>query len=175
MTIFPTHKTELKTKLSRQEVIDRLEFNNFYYPNVDYELRKYPGYFILMSVYRNGKPPKSNEFRAKIVINPEEKGSTVTLKFYPEESRAIWDLVILIILMIIQVVLIITAINNSSLSLGVFAPIIIAPIYYILQTIFFSVLAITLKKQIEEALEAEIHEVTEDEMSKLQKWYEKKR
>ena len=175
MTIFPTRKTELKTKLSKQEAIERLEFNKFYHPNTDYELRKFSDHFMLVSVNRINHPPKANTFRAKTIINQKEQGSTVTLRYYPDEGRVGIDLTVLIILIVIQIILIITAVLNSYLSLAVFIPIIIATIYYLIQLILFSVLAISLEKQIEEAIEAEIHEVTEDEMSKLQKWYEKKR
>lgn len=38
MTIFPTHKTEYKTKLPRHEVINRLEHNDFYVIGFDYKL-----------------------------------------------------------------------------------------------------------------------------------------
>lgn len=175
MTIFPTRKAKYKTALSKDEVINRLEFNDFYLPNGDYELRKHNGYFVLMSVSRNNHPPKANTFRAKFIVNAEEKGSTIKLSFYPDEAQAYVHLTVLIILLIIQAVLIITAINNSFLSPAIFVPIITAPIYYLLQAISFSVLAITLEKQIAEAIEAEIHEITEEEMSKLQKWYEKER
>ncbi len=175
MTIFPTHKTELKTKLSRQEVIDRLEFNNFYYPNTDYVLKKLPGHFMLMSVHHYDPPTNANTFRAKIVINPEKNGSTVRISYYPDERDVIKYITLFSIMMIVQVILIIVAIQKSFMMLAVFTPLIFAPILYLATLIFFSVLAVTLEKQIEEAIEAEIHEVTEDEMSKLQKWYEKKR
>lgn len=175
MTIFPTHKTEYKTALPKDEVINRLEYNDFYAPNCDFELRKHNGYFTLLVINRDTHPPKANPFRAKVVINAEEKGSTVKLSFYPHETRTSGTLADLIILLILQIMLIITAINNSFFIPAIFTPIIVAPIYYLVNLILFSVGAITLEKQIAECIEAEIHEVTEDEMSKLQKWYEKKR
>ena len=174
MTIFPTHKTELKTKFSRQEIINRLECNDFYYPAASYELRKHAGYFELITIYEN-KPPTDNPFRAKVIINPEKTGSTVRLSFYPDEGYVIMNAIVLIILLVIQAVLIITSVSNAFLSPAVFIPIIIAPIYYLMQLIFFSVSVISLRKQIEEAVEAEIHEITENEMSRLQKWYERKK
>ena len=174
MTIFSTHKTELKTKLPRQEVINRLECNDFYNPAASYELKKHTGFFELITVNKN-KPPKDKTFRAKVVINPEREGSTVKLSFYPDEGNVIMNAIVLVILLVIQAVLIITSVNNAFFSPAVFIPVIIAPVYYLLQSISFSFMVVTLRKQIEETIEAEIHEITEEEMSKLQRWYEKKR
>lgn len=174
MTIFPTHKTEFKTNLSRQEVIDRLECNDFYFPGAHYELKKYTGYHELITVNEN-KPSSNKTFRSKIVINPEAKGSTVKLSFYPDDGQNIMNIMVLVILLVIQAVLIIASVNKGFLSTAIFIPAITAPAYYIIQLIFFSVMAITLRKQIEEHIEAEKTEIPIEETSKLQQWYEKDR
>ena len=178
MTIFPTHKTELKTKLPRYEVINRLENNDFYALGYCYELEKGNADYSLIPkrdniVYRS--PKSSSPPIVALSIEQKSDNTNVALKFSPlkkEIIRAFWGFALLLLAQIFVFALYTV---HNGIDFAFFVPIIAGAIGYLLFFLAFSFEVLSIRKQIEEAIEAEIHEVTEDEMSKLQKWYEKKR
>lgn len=178
MTIFPTHKTELKTKLPRHEVIKRLQHNDFYALGYCYELEKNNENYTLTpkrdtTVYRS--PNSTTPPIIAMSIEQKSDNAKVALRFFPlkrEIIRALWGLALLLFAQILVFALYTI---HKGIDFAFFAPIIAGVIVYLLFFLAFSFEVLSIRKQIEEAIEAEIHEVTEDEMSKLQKWYEKKR
>ncbi len=175
MTLFPTHKTELKTKLPRHEVLKRLVHNDFYVAGFFYKLDKIKYDYILKPVRQEFGPRNSGVPIIKINITPQTNGTKVNLSFRPFMVVNIFLLVWLTMALAMQVALIVTSFPQYGFRLGYLLPSFVCSIGYLIALIIFSVEVISIRKQIEEALEAEIHEVTEDEMSKLQQWYEKDR
>ena len=174
MTIFPTHKTELKTKLSKQEVLERLEKNNIYTIGFYYELKN-KGTSYLLNPTR--KDHGRNIFATNVNIKISEKiqHTTVDLSFFPLKSTNIGLLIFSLLVFISSVAIGVFEIINTGFSINKLIYIPIVLLFYVIMMLMFSFEVISIRKQIEEALEAEIHEVTEEEMSKLQKWYEKER
>ncbi len=174
VTIFPTHKTELKTKLPRHEILKRLEGNDFYALGYNYKLIKdKEKYFIVperdVNSYRSHKcsaPPTIH-----LHINTNIENTKVQLNFFPLTRDIVITASAVATILLFQFIVLFWG-NISFIS---FLPTIFSPIAYLGGFLKFSFEVINIRKQIEEAIEAEIHEVTEDEMSKLQKWYEKKR
>jgi len=175
MTIFPTHKTELKTKLPRHEVLKRLVHNDFYVSGFDYKLDKIKSNYILKPVRQALGPRNSGVPIIKINIAPKTDGTGVSLSFIPFTAVSIFLLIWLSMAFAMQILIICMITVPHGFRLTHLLPTFIGGIGYLISLIIFSVEVISIRKQIEEAIEAEIHEVTEDEMSKLQKWYEKKR
>lgn len=174
MTIFPTHKSELKTKLSRQEILDRLEHNNIYTIGFYYQLET-NGKSYLLNLVR--KESGRNIFATTVNVKIAEKTShtIVSLSFLPLKANSIG--ILIFSLLFIAVTLVISAFDivNTGFSIGNLLTILAGWLLYIFCMLMFSFEVLSIRKQIEEHIEAEIHEVTEDEMSRLQKWYEKKR
>lgn len=178
MTIFPTHKTELKTKLPRHEVLKRLENNEFYAIGYCYKLEKSDADYTLKpqrdtTVYRN--PKSSTPPIMAMSIEQKRDNTEVDLKFFPLRREIAITAIGITLVMLMQIAVLIISITHNNISFNSFIPSMVGIIVYLLGLLKFSFEVIHIRKQIVEALEAEIHEVTEDEMSKLQKWYEKKR
>lgn len=175
MTIFPTHKTELKTKLPRHEVLKRLVHNDFYVAGFDYKLDKINYDYILKPVRQELGPRNAGVPVTKINITPQKDGTSVNLSFHPLMGVNIFLMVWLTMTLAMQVLTICMITVPYSFTLTHLLPSFIGAIGYLIALIIFSAEVISIRKQIEECIEAEIHEITEEEMSKLQKWYEKKR
>ncbi len=175
MTIFPTHKTKLKTKLPRHEVLNRLVHNDFYVWGFDYKLDKIKYDYFLKPVRQELGPRNSGVPVIKINLTPQTDGTKLNLSFRPITAVSIIFLIWLTMAFAMQIAFIATTIGEVGFSLVHLLPTLMGLVAYLVGLIIFSVEVISIRKQIEEALEAEIHEVTDGEKSKLQKWYEKKR
>lgn len=175
MTIFPTHKTELKTKLPRHEVVKRLEDNDFYVVGYDYKLEKNQIDYTLKPVHEPQGPRNQTAPVIKLDIKPNVDYTRVSMSFRPFTAISIIYLVTLIFIFVFQIALAVVGFNYGQFNILYLLPTFITGLVYLISLIIFSVEVISIRKQIEEAIEAEIHEVTEDEMSKLQKWYEMKK
>ncbi len=175
MTIFPTHKTELKTKLPRHEVLKRLVHNDFYVWGFDYKLDKIKFDYILKPVRQAFGPRNAGVPVIRLNITPKTDGTGVSLSFIPFTAVSIFLLIWLSMAFVMQILIVCMITVPYGFRLTHLLPTFMGGIGYLISLIIFSVEVISIRKQIEEAVEAEIHEATEDEMSKLQKWYEKKR
>jgi len=175
MTIFPTHKTELKTKLPRHEVLKRLVHNDFYVWGFDYKLDKVKHDYLLKPVRQALGPRNAGVPVIKLNITPKTDGTSINLSFTPLTGVSIFMLIWLSMALAMQILIICMITVPYGFRFTHLLPTFMGGIGYLISLIIFSVEVISIRKQIEETLEAEIHEVTEDEMSKLQKWYEKKR
>lgn len=175
ITVFPTHKTELKTKLPRHEVLKRLETNDFYVVGYDYKLVKNHDDYTLKPVHEPQGPRNDSVPVIMLDVKPSGDYTHIFMSFRPFTAVSIIFLVILLSLFAFQVALTVIGVNAQQFNILYLLPTFITGLVYLISLIIFSLEVISIRKQIEELLEAEIHEVTEDEMSKLQKWYEKKR
>ena len=178
MTIFPTHKTRLKTKLPRHEVLRKLENNDFYALGYDYKLEKTDSQFTL-NPYRDTTIYRSiNSSSPPIIAMSVEQKSDITeinLRFFPLKREIIRTSLAVALVFLIQLVILIICITQQCINYTTFIPSLAGIMVYLFCFIIFSVEVISIRKQIEEHIEAEIQEVNEDEMSKLQKWYENKK
>ena len=172
MTIFPTHKTKLKTELTKQEVLNNLEQNNIYTVGFYYELKQNSKSFILNPVK---KERGRNLFAPVINVELSEKSmhTQVNLSFSPLKATSIGVLISSLLLLAISVGIAFFDIANTGFSVGTLLYLPIGLIFYIITMLMFSFEAISIRKQIEEHIEAEAEE--EKEPSKLQDWYEKDR
>ena len=175
MTIFPTHKTELKTKLPRHEVLKRLEDNDFYVVGYDYKLEKNQNGYTLKPVHEPQGPRNDSVPVITLDVRPNVDYTHISMSFRPFTAISVIYLVTLIFIFAFQIALSVVGFNYGQFNILYLLPTFITGLVYLINLIIFSVEVISMRKQIEETIEAEIHEVTEDEMSKLQKWYEKKR
>ncbi len=174
MTIFPTHKTELKTTLSKQEVLERLEQNNIYTIGFYYELKEKGTAYILNPVR---KESGRNLFASAVNVKIAEKSphTIINLSFLPLKATNIGVLIISILIFLAFAGLAISDIVNTGFSISSLIYFFIGLLFYVYCMLMFSFEALSVKKQIEEHIDAESSEISEDEMSKLQKWYEKER
>lgn len=174
MTLFPTHKTELKTKLPRQEILERLKSNNIYTKGFYYELKENRKDYILNPI-RKGSG--RNIFTSVVNIKIAEKTShtIVNLSFQPLKANAIGFLITTLLLFSVSVGLSVFDILKTGFSIGNLLTLMIGLLFYIFCMLMFSFEVLSIRKQIEEHIEAESIDTPEDEMSKLQQWYEKDR
>lgn len=174
MTIFPTHKTELKTKLPHQEVLKRLERNNIYTIGFYYELKENNTSYILNPVR---KDRGRNIFASTVNVKISEKNlyTTVNLSFLPLKATNIGVLFLSLLIFVISASISVFNILNTGFSIGNLCLLLIGVLFYIFCMLMFSFEVISTKKQIEEHIDAESNEIPEEEKSKLQKWYEKER
>lgn len=172
MTIFPTHKTKLKTKLSRQEILEKLKHNNIYTIGFYYKLKEKGKSYILNPVK---KERGRNIFASEVNVKIAEKSqhTIVDLSFSPLKSTNIGILISSLLLFLGCVGVAVFDIVNTGFSVGTLLYLPIGLIFYIIAMLMFSFEAISIRKQIEEHIEAEPEE--EKEASKLQDWYEKER
>lgn len=174
MTIFPTHKTELKTKLPRQETLEKLESNNIYTIGFYYELKENGKDYILNPIRTNrGR----NIFTSVVNVKIAEKTShtAVSLSFQPLKVNTIGFLISSLLFFAASVGISVFDIVNTGFSIGNLLTILIGLLFYICCMLMFSFEVLSIRKQIEELIEAESIDTPEEEMSKLQKWYEKDR
>ncbi len=174
MTIFPTHKTELKTKLSRQEILEKLESNNIYTIGFYYKLKENGNDYILNPTR---KESGHNIFTSVVNVKITEKSSytAVSLRFLPLKANTIGFLISSLLFFAASVGITAFNIVNKGFSIGNLLTLLIGLFVYIFFMLMFSFEVLSIKKQIEEHIEAESIETPEEEMSKLQKWYEKDR
>lgn len=175
MTIFPTHKTELKTKLPRHEVLKRLVHNDFYVWGFDYNLDKIKHDYILKPVRKPLGPRNSGVPVIKLNITPQKDGTGINLSFSPFTFVSIFLIIWLSMALVMQILLICMITIPYGFILTHLLPTFIGGLFYLISLIIFSVEVISIRKQIEEHIEAESIETPEEEISKLQKWYEKDR
>ena len=173
MTIFPTHKTELKTKLPRHDVLKRLVHNDFYAWGFNYKLDKIKQNYILKPVRKPLGPRNAGVPVIRINIIPQTDGTDVKLSFTPFTGVSIFLMVWLSMALAMQILIIAMITVPYSFTIIQLLPTFIAGIFYLIFLIIFSVEVISIRKQIEEHIEAEPEEVKEP--SKLQDWYEKDR
>ena len=174
MTIFPTHKTELKTKLPRQEILERLESNNIYTIGFYYKLKETGKDYILNPIR---KERGRNIFTPVVNVKIAEKTShtAVSLSFQPLKVNTIGFLISSLLFFAASVGISVFDIVNTGFSIGNLLTILVGVFVYIFFMLMFSFEVLSIRKQIEEHIEAESIETPEEEMSKLQKWYEKDR
>mgnify|MGYP003290814777 CR=1 FL=1 len=175
MTIFPTHKTQLKTKLSRQEILENFEHNNIYTLGFYYELKENGKSYILNPVRKEN----SRQNFAPIVnlkITEKYPYTNVSLSFLPIKTTGIMSLIFSIAFLVASAGFATHDFINSGFSLGsLLLYISIGLSYYIISFLKFSFEVLSIKKQIEEHINAGNTEISEEKMSKLQSWYEKER
>ena len=174
MTIFPTHKTELKTKLPRHEVVKRLEDNDIYTVGFKYVLKE-NGISYRLEPKRKDRGRNILAPIIDVKISEKLPDTFITLSFYPLKATNIGLMIISLIFFAISIGAATFEIINTGFSTSKLFYIPICLLFYTIVMLMLSFEVISIRKQIEETVEAEIHEVTEEEMSKLQKWYEKKR
>lgn len=175
MTIFPTHKTELKTKLPRHEVLKRLVHNDFYVWGFDYKLDKIKSNYILKPVRQALGPRNAGVPVIKINITPKTDGIDVCLSFIPFTAVSIFLLIWLSMAFAMQILIIYMITAPYGFRLTHLLPTFIVGLGYLIGLIIFSVEVINIRKQIEEHINAESTEISEEKMSKLQSWFEKER
>ena len=173
MTIFPTHKTELKTKLPRHEVLKRLVHNDFYAWGFNYKLDKIKHDYILKPVRQPLGPRNAGEPVIKLSITPQKDGTSIDLSFVPFTSVCIFLIIWLSMALVMQILLICMITIPYGFMLTHLLPTFMGGLFYLISLIIFSVEVISIRTQIEEHIEAEPEE--EKEPSKLQDWYEKDR
>ncbi|MBQ7809516.1 MAG: hypothetical protein IJ346_00950 [Clostridia bacterium] len=172
MTIFPTHKTELKTKLTKQEVLNNLEQNNIYTVGFYYELKQTNKSYILNPFK---KERGRNLFSPVVNVKLSEKPmhTQVNLSFSPLKATSTGVLISSLLLFIACIGVAVLDIANTGFSVGTLLYLPIGLLFYIIAMLMFSFEVISIRTQIEEHIEAEPEEVKEP--SKLQDWYEKDR
>ena len=183
MTIFPTHKTELKTDLSKQEVLETLEHNNIYTPGFYYKLKE------------NGTTYTKDELAeisATYTLNPVRKNSgrnlfapvidlkiiektphtIVNLSFSSLKSTNLGVLISSILIFIAFAGLAVSDIVNTGFSIGslIFFP--IGLLFYVFCVLMFSFEVRSINKQIEEHINAKPDEPTEKKKFKPRNRYE---
>lgn len=174
MTIFPTHKTELKTKLPRQEILERLESNNIYTIGFYYKLKENGKDYILNPIRKErGRNIFTPVVNVKIAENTSH--TAVSLSFQPLKVNTIGFLISSLLFFAASVGFSVFDIVNTGFSIGNLLTILVWVFVYIFFMLMFSFEVLSIRKQIEEHIEAESIETPEEEMSKLQKWYEKDR
>lgn len=174
MTIFPTHKTELQTKLPRQETLEKLESNNIYTIGFYYELKENGKDYILNPIRTNrGR----NIFTSVVNVKIAEKTShtAVSLSFQPLKVNTVGFLIFSLLFFAASVGISVFDIVNTGFSIGNLLTILVGVFVCIFFMLMFSFEVLSIRKQIEELIEAESIDTPEEEMSKLQKWYEKDR
>lgn len=174
MTIFPTHKTQLKTKLSHKETLERLESNNIYTTGFYYKLKENGKDYILDPIR---KESGRNIFTSVVNVKIAEKTShtIVNLSFQPLKANTIGFLISSLLFFTALVGISVFNIVNTGFSIGNLLTILEGLFVYIFFMLMFSFEVLSIRKQIEEHIEAENIDTPEEEMSKLQKWYEKDR
>ncbi len=175
MTIFPTHKTQLKTKLPRHEVLKRLVHNDFYVWGFDYKLDKVKHDYLLKPVRQALGPRNAGVPVIKINITPKTNGTGVNLSFKPFTGVSIFLLVWLFMALAMQILIIGMITVPYGFQLTHLLPTFIGGLGYLMGLIIFSVEVISIRKQIEEHIDAESIETSEEKILKLQSWYEKER
>ena len=174
MTIFPTHKTELETKLPRQEILERLESNNIYTIGFYYKLKETGKDYILNPIRKeSGRNIFTPVVNVKIAENTSH--TAVSLSFQPLKVNTIGFLISSLLFFAASVGFSVFDIVNTGFSIGNLLTILVGVFVYIFFMLMFSFEVLSIRKQIEEHIEAESIETPEEEMSKLQKWYEKDR
>ncbi|MDO4420118.1 MAG: hypothetical protein Q4B92_07120 [Ruminococcus sp.] len=174
MTIFPTHKTALKTTLSKQEVLERLEHNNIYTIGFYYELKENGTAYTLNPVR---KESGRNIFASVVNVKITEKSphTIVNLRFSSLKSTTIGVLISSVLIFFAFAGLAISDIINTGFSISSLIYFFIGLLFYVFFMLMFSFEVLSIRKQIEEHVDAESNEISEEEMTKLQKWYEKER
>ncbi len=176
MTIFSTHKTDYETKLSKNEVVERLKNNDFYVPSFKYQLQEEDDSYTLYPLCES-KWVKNSFIPVLSVSVSENNNETtkVSTKYEPLKSSVVVFIAILGFALLMQIVTAVVGAITGGLGLVHFVPAALMCFGYLLFMAAFSLQVNHIRIQLEETIEAEIHEITEEEMSKLQRWYEKKR
>lgn len=171
MTIFPTHKTKLKTDLSKQEVLEKLECNNIYTIGFYYELKENGTAYTLNPVRKNSG---RNLFAPVIDLKIIEKQphSIVNLSFSSLKSSSTGVLIVSVLVFIAFAGLAVADIVNKGFTTGSLIYFPIGLLFYVFCMLMFFFEVRSIKTQLKEHLNAELYKPAKKGKSKHLNRYE---